>query len=295
MVIKFYEAHDYFIGSYMIGISEPAFSKILNTVDSLDQVIPGIKKVMEVSELGIVYDERNRHKVFNSSNRGHRGSYYWPLNMMYLANSGIQKSIAHESAHMLDMLSGPTLEETKNLYGKELVWPKSLFCFFPKGEKVIPDEIQNHFNPENNFTGWFLVKAITNCAICRDILSVKEELLEKFSHMDWSDFEIRELLTERVAHLMEEYVFTLQKEAGIGPLGVGNARYFSNVKVKHIWWGQEWIIENRNEIHLFFNQMIEAILERYKTGELNKHIKDMQNKHSIGFTDLLNETDSQLF
>jgi hypothetical protein len=295
MAIKYFEANDYFIGSYVIGISEPAFSKILNTVEGLDQVIPGIKKVMEVSELGIVYDEKNRHKVFNSSHRGHRGSYYWPLHMMYLANSGIQKSIAHESAHMLDMLSGPTLEETYYLYGKELVWPKSLFCFFPKGGKVIPDEIQNHFNPENNFTGWFLVKAVANCTICRENLSVKERLLEKFSHVDLSDIETRDFLIERVAHLMEEYVFTLQKEAGISHLGVGSTRYFSNVKDQHLWWGREWIIENRNEIQQFFNQMIEAILDRHKAGKLNKRIKDMHHEYSIGFTDFLNATDSQAF
>lgn len=291
MPIRFFEAYGYIIGSYTEGIPEPVVSRIQKTIKGIEQVLPGIEKAMEVSNLGFVYDDKNRHGVFTSSHRGHRGSYYWPLHLMYLSNSGIKKSIAHEAAHMLDMLSGPTLEETKNKYGRELVWPRSLYGFFPKGGKIIPDEIQVHFNPESNFCGWFLVKAAANCTICRENQEVKEGLLNKFSSTDWTDFDTREFLVERTAHLMEEYIFVLQQEANIAPLGVSGVKYFTNDNNKHLWWGKEWIKQNRNEIQNFFNQMIKVVLERNNTGELEKRIKEMQNVHFTGISSVLDTDD----
>lgn len=200
--------------------------------------------------------------------------------MMYLANSGIKNSIAHESAHMLDLLSGPTRAEMKSKYGTELVWPWSLYSFFPQGGQVILGEIREHLDPEKNFIGWFLVSAVANCIICREDPQVKEHLLRKLSAADWSDPATKEFLMERVAHLMEEYVFTLQQEAGIAPLGVGGASYFSRGKHEHLWWGKEWILKNRADIQTFFNQMIETIFQRHETGGLRHHIQEMRQEYS---------------
>lgn len=263
-----------------MGIPEPILAKIQAAIAGIDRVLPGIQKVMEVSELGIVYDEKNRHGIFHPTQRGHRGSYFWPLHMMYLANSGIKNSIAHETAHMLDLLSGPSLAETQDKYGSELIWPKSLYSFFPQGGQVILGEIREHLDPENNFSGWFLVSAVANCIICREDPQVKERLLRKISVANWADSATKEFMMERVAHLMEEYVFTLQQETGIAPLGVGGVSYFSRGKHEHLWWGKEWILENRSDIQTFFNQMIDTILQRQKTGELGNRIQEMRKEFS---------------
>lgn len=49
--IRFYEAHDYSIGLYTEGILEPVISRILKTIDGIEQVFSGIQKVMGASNL----------------------------------------------------------------------------------------------------------------------------------------------------------------------------------------------------------------------------------------------------
>ena len=70
MVIKFFESFTNHVGSYTIGIPESIHAEILSAIEGIDRVLPGIQKAMEVSELGIVYDERNRHGIFHSTQRG---------------------------------------------------------------------------------------------------------------------------------------------------------------------------------------------------------------------------------
>jgi hypothetical protein len=296
MAIKFYKAADKRIGSYTDGVPGEVQVKILAALDAIDAALPGIRMVAGISELGIVYDPKNRHGAFSEHQRGRRGAYYWPLHLLYLGDSGIKKSITHELAHMLDILAGPTENETQAKFGQKVILPRSVYYYFPQGGRFFPDggritpetvdALNKHFDEKSNFIGWLTATAIVDARLTREDQRAKENMKLYLAEADINDPEMRFFIAERVADLADEYVYTFQVERGMEPLGVSGERVFSNPKMKAIWWGREWIKENEARIKLYFDQMLVTILERNDAGKLKARLDELHSKY-VSVVDIL--------
>ena len=247
------------------GLWKDLIDQIEEAITAVDTCLPGVRKVLEGSGLAIVYDERNRNKVFGPGHRGHRAAYDWPRHTIFLAKSGIRNSIGHEIAHILDMLSGPTLAQTRKKFGNLEFMARSVYAFYPPGGRLSPEIYSAWFDPQTNFTGWFLVQVILEMQLAREQPKAYQHMLEQIqsASIGGSD-NLDSLVMEQVAGLMEEYLYITQLNRGVEPLGVGDASYFA--RASHIFWGRRWIEEHQEEIERFFSEMIRLSLLCQKGG-----------------------------
>jgi len=246
--------------------------EIMATIDAIDRVLPGVRQVLEASELKIIYDPDNRHGIFDEGEDDDcQGYYLWHIHTMYLGDTGISHSIAHEIAHVLDTLAGPTSAEVEEwLAGGPLdsMCTYSVRWFFPSTGRFdfyvadLPkDDLQRRFQEEfdpTNFVRWLVARAILEATLAREDKSIYTGvLLNQILRGSIYVFSQSRFIVERVAHLFEAWVYVWQVDHKEPSRGVYPPS--ADVYSGGIYWGDSWIREKNGAIRRMFQEMLEVI------------------------------------
>lgn len=272
--ILFYTAAG--LGHFQPGVPLEVQERILDAVNALDQVLPGACEAAECSRLKVVYDPKNRQRMFVSGSEP-QACYFWPAHTMYLGDSGIRRSIVHEWVHMLDILAGPTLEQNLAKFGLQENSSYSVYHFWPQGGRFTKEnQAEARAVSRANFERWFLLHIIGNALIARQQPEKGQIAVEGLLGSSVTDAGRNDFLQERVANLAEEFVFTWQVDHRLPRLGVSNRRYFENPQRKPLFWGSDWIREKEAIIRGYFGGMLGAIQARCDDGTLQAKVEELR-------------------
>ena len=248
------------------GVADNVYKQIMARIDAFDQVLPGFRRVVDGSNLIVVYDPKNYHGIFEQ--QASHGAYFWPLHTMYLGKSGIERSIIHEGAHILDILAGPTIAECQAKFGRAESIPYSVYHFWPDGGKFRIEK--DRF--EDCFERSFIAQLIGGALIARRNENARKAALGRLLIASVEDVEQNEFIADRISNLAEEWVFTWQTDRQVPLCGVGDKEYFSTPT----FWGSEWIREHEEPITRFFKGMVDTIDNRLSNGTLNTKLEELR-------------------
>jgi hypothetical protein len=258
-----------------VEFPEASRARIDAIFHNLDRMLPGLYEALSLSNVDIVYDARNRHKMFSKSLES-TGMCCWPLNRIYLGDSGISRGLVHETWHLLDVLAGP-LETTlqKSWNKKAGVITFLTYALYPVGLE----------KPDTGGTGGKILKVVLQAQFTRG--NRRGRLLEEKicngierAYDQETGWGLGDFLSERFANLLEEWYFYTQISAGVQrPDGVGGGDYFND----ELWWGEAWLSGHDEEVKYLFGLAVQKIFSYHQEGLLQTRLGEMRAEHGTGF------------
>jgi hypothetical protein len=269
-------------GGWGLGVYEEFPDQILARADAIlhniDQLLPGYYESLSLSGLNIVWDARNRHRMFSQYLES-KAMVYRPLLRIYLGASGIRRGLVHESWHILDILAGPAKKALQKGWKQQTGVSFLTHALYPNGPE----------KPDLSGTGGKILNVVLQAQITRgnmrgNALSKKICQGVDSAYDENTGWTLGDFLSERFANLLEEWYFYKQVRAGVKtPDGVGSRVYFKG----DAWWGESWLNDHDQEVKNLFELAIQAIITEHREGRLKAHLDEIREEYTSDFLNLI--------